>query len=191
MSCPVGPGNAVAMLAMTQESPEVFYTAEPLVLIGAGELAFLKQRARENPRLRSRLCTHATPADSVHEMIIVHHRDCYVRPHRHRANGESLYVIEGSASVVTFDDQGEIAGVFGVSESGSGGIFYYRMPRMKFHTLLIASDWLVFHETTSGPFVRENTEFPDWAPDGSSREQTDAFLTGLQERVREWDSRKG
>lgn len=163
------------MIPITQESAEVFYTPESLVVVGAAERAFLKERARENPRLRSRLCTHSTTANPLHEMIIVHHRDCYVRPHRHRSNTESLHVIEGSAQVVVFHDDGTVLRAFTVSISGADA-FYYRMPPLQFHSILIASEWFIFHETTAGPFVRENTEFPDWAPDGSDEPEVRAFL---------------
>jgi cupin fold WbuC family metalloprotein len=181
--------NFVAeMIAMTQESPEVFYTAEPIVAVGAAELQFLKQRARENPRRRTRLCTHSGPADRLHEMIIVHHRDCYVRPHRHRTNSESLHVIEGSADVVVFDESGAITTSFTVSEAGSGGTFYYRMPAMQFHTLLITAEWFIFHETTSGPFRRENTEFPAWAPDGTAEGPQRAYLARVRSVIGGEDS---
>jgi cupin fold WbuC family metalloprotein len=176
------------MIAITQESPEVFYTPEAIVVAGAAELQFLKERARENPRRRSRLCTHSAPTDMMHEMIIVHHHDCYVRPHRHRANGESLHVIEGAADVVAFDESGAIVNAFAVSEPGGSGAFYYRMPAMQFHTLLITTEWFIFHETTRGPFVREDTQFPVWAPEGSAEEPVRAYLAKTRndvERFRE------
>jgi cupin fold WbuC family metalloprotein len=177
------------MITITRENPEVFYTPDAIVEVGAAELTFLKERARENPRSRSRLCTHSTPADTMHEMIIVHHRDCYVRPHRHRANGESLHVIEGTAAVVAFDETGAITNTFTVSEPGGAGAFYYRMPAMQFHTLLITAEWFIFHETTRGPFVRENTEFPNWAPGGNAEEPVRAYLAKIQRDIERF--RKG
>ncbi len=171
------------MIAITQESPEVFYTPEAIVVVGAAELEFLKERAKENPRRRSRLCTHGTPADAVHEMIIVHHRDCYVRPHRHRASGESLHVIEGTADVVAFDESGAITNTFEISEPSSAGAFYYRMPAMQFHTVLITAEWLIFHEATRGPFVRANTQFPSWAPDGNAEDPVREYLAKIRKDI--------
>jgi cupin fold WbuC family metalloprotein len=178
-----------SMIAIAQESPEVFYTPEPIVVVGAAELRFLKERAAENPRRRSRLCTHGTPADAMHEMIIVHHRECYVRPHRHRSNGESLHVVEGAADVVAFDESGAITHAFTVSEPGGPGAFYYRMPPMQYHTLLITAEWFIFHETTRGPFVRENTEFPDWSPDGSEDEPVRAYVAQVRKDVERFGTR--
>ena len=172
------------MIAIKQESPEVFYASEPLIAVGPDELSFLKERARENPRLRSRLCTHSSPSDSLHEMIIVHHRDCYVRPHRHRRNSEALHVVEGSAEVIVFDDNGGIDQHFAVGVTGNPGAFYYRMPPQRYHMLAITSEWLVFHETTTGPFIRDDTEFPNWAPDGSDPELANNYVRDIRVRMR-------
>ena len=45
------------------------------------------------------------------------------------------------------------------------------MEKDLFHMLIIESEFLVFKETTKGPFIREDTIFPDWAPDGSEEEK--------------------
>jgi cupin fold WbuC family metalloprotein len=164
------------MIAVTKESPEVYYAAERLSVVGPAEIAFLKQRAFENPRKRCRLCTHASPDDEMQEMLIVHHRECYVRPHRHRRKAESLHVIEGAAEVVVFDERGAVSEAFEVAEGGSPASFYYRMPPMRYHMLIIKTEWFVFHEVVRGPFVRGETEFPHWAPDGAESAPVAAFL---------------
>jgi cupin fold WbuC family metalloprotein len=171
------------MIALTKESPEVYYATEPLVAVGAAEVTFLKDRARENPRLRSRLCVHASPDDLMHEMMIVHHRECYVRPHRHRTNAEALHVIEGSAHAIVFDDDGAVFDHFVVSSATEPTAFYYRMPPQRFHMLVITSEWFVFHEITTGPFVRANTDFPDWAPDGTDSPQAQAYVRDVRDRI--------
>jgi hypothetical protein len=48
-----------------------------------------------------------------------------------------------------------------------------------FHTILITSDWLVFHETTAGPFDPSRTAFPDWAPDGSDAAAASRYIARL------------
>jgi cupin fold WbuC family metalloprotein len=115
-------------------------------------------------------------------MLIVHHRSAYVRPHRHALNAESLHVIEGRAHVIIFDESGEVAKAFEIGEAGAGGVFYYRMPPMQYHMLIIESEWFVFHETTSGPFVRDNVLFPVWAPAGNEAEPADEYVAGFRRR---------
>ena len=45
--------------------------------------------------------------------------------------------------------------------------------------LIIASEFLVFKETTRGPFIREDTIFPNWAPDGKDESLVDKYFYSL------------
>jgi cupin fold WbuC family metalloprotein len=161
------------------ENPEVFYSDAAIVTADDADIAELKRIAARNPRRRSRLCTHPGPSSGLHEMLIVHHRDAYVRPHKHSGKPESLHLIEGTARVVIFENDGHIRDVLEMAPYGSGKACYYRMPDEVFHTLLIGSEWLVFHETTAGPFDPSRTAFPDWAPDGSDPAATGNYLGRL------------
>lgn len=169
------------------ESAEVYYTDAPVVVAAGENIETLKMIARGNPRLRSRLCTHPHPSAQLHEMLIVHHRDVYVRPHMHLGKPESFHLLEGEVLVVMFNEDGSIANVLDAGQYETGKPFYYRMSEKMFHTLLITSDWLVFHEATMGPFNSAQTKFAEWAPDGSDpgaahrfndelRRKADAFL---------------
>lgn len=153
--------------SLRAQNPEVYYSDDAIVAVDDGTIAELKRIAAQNPRLRSRLCSHPHPSDGLHEMLIVHHREAYVRPHKHLGKPESFHVIEGTAQVVILDQGGAIRDVLDMAPYGQGGLCYYRMPDDVFHTILITSEWLVFHETTAGPFDPSRTAFADWAPDGS------------------------
>jgi cupin fold WbuC family metalloprotein len=167
------------MQHVIEESPEVYYASSPLAVAGDDEIAFLKDRAAENPRRRCRLCMHGTPAALQHEMLIVHHRDAYVRPHRHAAKSESLTVIEGTALAFTFDDAGTVRERVRLGAPGSGRAFTYLMPAGAWHSLVITSGWLVFLENAAGPFDRAATRFPAWAPDGSDERAVATYLEGI------------
>jgi cupin fold WbuC family metalloprotein len=150
-----------------EESPEVYYAGDTIARIGDEEVAFLKERAAANPRGRCRLCLHAGPSAAQHEMLIVHHHDAYVRPHRHERKSESLMVVEGEALAFTFDDAGRVERSFRLGPPGSGAAFSYFMPAGVWHGLAIVSTWFTFLEAVAGPFERAETTFPVWAPDGS------------------------
>ena len=161
------------------QNPEVYYSDAAIVTADDGVIAELKRIAAQNPRLRSRLCTHPDPSSGLHEMLIVHHRDAYVRPHKHLGKPESFHVIEGTAQVIVFKDDGTIRDVLEMAPYGHGKLCYYRMPDQVFHSILITSEWLVFHETTAGPFDPTRTAFPDWAPDGSDAERVANYVGRL------------
>ena len=144
---------------------EVLVAEGPLVRVSGPDIAALKQQALANPRQRIRICTHPDTGDRLHEMLIVHTRGTYVRPHKHLNKSESVHIIEGEVDVVFLDEAGEVSDVVRLGDYRSGREFYYRMSSPLYHTLLIASEFLVFHEVTNGPFRREETVFAPWAPE--------------------------
>lgn len=162
---------------------EVFYNVTPSVTVNRKDITFLKERAAETVRKRARLCTHGTPEDLLHEMFIVHYRDVYVRPHKHLHKRESFHLIEGSVDVVLFNDDGTIAEVGPMGDYSTGKKFYCRIATSCFHALVIHSDVLVFHETTTGPFQREETIFATWAPDEADTAAVKAYMKQLRESI--------
>ena len=108
-------------------------------------------------------------------MIICIKKKSYIRPARHFNKTESLLVIYGSAKAIFFDDFGNIINVIRLG-NGKYSKIYYRMNKPIYHTLLIESDYFIFHETTKGPMVRSDTEFSKWSPDESKLEESELFL---------------
>lgn len=169
--------------SFTAEGPEVFYAQPGLVCAGAETVAWLIDRARSLPSGKARLCLHASPQSPVHDMIIVHGRDTYVRPHRHKLHGETLTVLQGEATAVIFEEDGGIAGLIRMQPIDAGGVAFYRMPAGLYHALVIESEWLVFHETCQGPFDRANSEFAAWSPPPTDTAAAQHYLKTLRAEV--------
>jgi cupin fold WbuC family metalloprotein len=165
------------------ESPEVRYATCPIVLVDAADITRLKADAQNNPRRRIRLCAHYGVDDRLHEMVIVHTKDAYVRPHKHLGKSESFHVIEGEVDVVVFDEGGAVTDVIPMGSFASGRPFFYRIAAPLFHTLLIRSEVLVFHETTGGPFRRADTVFAPWAPEDGDVAAVSRFLADLEAQL--------
>jgi hypothetical protein len=91
---------------------------------------------------------------------------------------------------VLFDDSGDVTEVIAMGDYSSGRRFYCRIEDPTFHTLLIRSDVLVFHETTRGPFVRDVGALAPWAPDGGEAGPTSEFIARLEEAVRDHLARR-
>ena len=152
------------MILTHKESDEVLYPDEDIITLSILDLEELKQMAKFNPRKRIRLCAHRQPKENLHEMFIVHAKDCYVRPHKHLGKAESMSVLKGEVDVVLFDEDGRVIQLIEMGEYESGKMFYNRLCLSVYHMLLIQSEYLIFHEVTEGPFILENTVFPSWAP---------------------------
>ena len=94
--------------SIKKESEEVFYTKKDLFSVSQEDIDFLIDLAKETERKRVRLCCHSKQEDVVHEMIIVHPKNAYVRPHKHLGKVESMSILEGEADVILFHNNGKI-----------------------------------------------------------------------------------
>lgn len=164
-------------------NPEVLYSKEALTTINKPEIHNLTYLSSKNLRKRIRLCAHPNQNDSLHEMFIVHQRGAYVRPHKHIGKSESTHIIQGLVDVVLFDNDGQIVNVINMGDYSSGKIFYYRMETPIFHTLIIRSKVLVFHETTNGPFDRSTSVFAPWAPEDNDTINVVTFMSDLNNKI--------
>lgn len=152
------------MISFSKQNNEVLYPNDNNIEFSVSDIATLKDIADRNFRKRVRLCCHRSPNDLVHEMIIVHAKECYVRPHSHTERDESIYILEGEADLLIFDNSGKIIQVIQLGDISSGKTLYKRIPHNTLHTLIIHSAHLVFKEVTQGPFEPTATFFPEWAP---------------------------
>ena len=153
------------MLSYTVETEEVLFCRESITRIDRVDVQKLITLAKGNSRKRIRLCAHHSTDESMHEMLILHSKNTYVRPHKHLGKPESFHVIEGRADIVVFDDNGDVRDVIQMGNYASNRAFYYRISTALYHTLIIRTDVLVFHETTTGPFNRKDTVFASWSPE--------------------------
>lgn len=162
---------------------EVFVAEDAIVKVGGQELAFLKMQARANGRKRARICAHKSNDDTLHEMLIAISSDSYIHPHKHLGKSESFHIVEGIVDVVVFDDHGEIVEIIALGDASSGRNFYYRLSDSAFHTLLIRTDYLVVHEVTNGPFLRDRTVLADFAPAESEKNEAMLYMQQVDARA--------
>ena len=171
-------------MPLRHQSPEVLHADEKIVRVGQAEITALRQALTQSIRGRSRICAHRDSSNTLHEMIITLSRSTYIRPHRHFGKCESFHIIEGELDVVIFDELGEITDVVRMGPHGAAEqSFFYRLADPLFHTVVVRSETVVFHETTNGPFVREDTEFAAWAPDEKETDDAGAYVRDLVQRV--------
>jgi cupin fold WbuC family metalloprotein len=168
-------------MPLLERNPEVLVADGPLLALSGAELDDLVARVPAAPRGRVRICAHQTDDAALHEMIIAMAGGRYIRPHRHRGKAESFHLIRGEVDIVFFDEDGAIATVLPMTDR-PGGLFYYRIADAIYHTLVVRSAAAVYHEVTTGPFKREDTEFAPWAPPEGDAE-ADAWLRDLNARL--------
>lgn len=170
---------------------EVFYAQDAVITIGAGEINFLKDAAKNSNRQRSRICTHSGPNDLIHEMFIGITSKSYIRPHKHLTKTESFYVIEGDVDVVMFDDFGNIVAVTELAEPGRKKSSYFKMTEHLFHTLILRSEYLILHEVTNGPFISNESLLASFAPSEDAKLDGIQYLSDIKEKVKLFHSNSG
>ena len=131
-------------MRIKQVNKEVLFTTEKIAKVKDSDIELLKKKANANQRKRIRLCAHNNIKDKLHEMLIVHTKDTYVRPHKHLKKSESFHIINGIGDVILFNDSGEVIEVIPMGDYSSGRIFYYRISEPYYHTLLIRSAFPFF-----------------------------------------------
>ena len=167
-----------------QFNREVFFAQGQVVGIESADLTFLEEAATRSPRCRARVCAHEHPEDALHEMFVVLTRDGYLIPEKHVVKVESYHIVKGEADVVIFDDDGDITDVVQLGDYDSGRCFYFRARCSNFyHSLLIRSDFLLYHESATGPFRKSDTVVAPWAPAEADIPGRTAYLAELERRV--------
>jgi len=165
---------------------DIFYSEQEIVTVGPKQIKFLLDEADKSPRQQSRLCTHESERDNVHEMLIVHKKDMYVRPHQHIEKIESFYLVQGDVDIVLFDGTGRVVDVINLGDYQSGKTFYFRFNCAVFHTVIINSPVAIFHEVTKGPFIRAENDYADWAPAIDNLEQIKVYQEWLNTEVNQF-----
>ncbi len=166
-----------------EKKQEVFFIEEDIIKISNKDIKFLKAKATGSRRGQARLCAHRSNESSLHEMIIALTKKTYVRPHKHLGKSESFHIIKGNLKVVIFDEQGNVCKVINMGDYRSRDMFYYRLPEAYFHTVIPLSDFVVFHETTNGPFKPEDTIYAEWAPLEDEGEAKTSYLDKLMAQL--------
>lgn len=166
-----------------RESNEVEYNTKKIFLVDNKWINRIKKLALKNKSKKFRTCVHYSKKDLIHEMIVVHTKNTYVRPHKHNYKSESMFVIEGKATVITFNKYGEILNFWKIGDQKSGLTFFYKMEKNIFHTFIFHTKYFVFKETTKGPFKKWQTTFPIWAPSGKNKLDVFQYLNNLKKKL--------
>jgi cupin fold WbuC family metalloprotein len=131
----------------------------------------LKDEALASGR-NARLCLHAGPDELLHEMVIVQHWDSFFPPKRH-PRPRSFLAVDGPLLVVTFTDDGAVAGADVVDGSG---VMAVRVGPGVFHTDLPLAPLTVHYEITTGPYRGDSDrEMAPWGPPVEDRAARLAF----------------
>ena len=152
------------MASMSKINTNSLYNSDNIFVLDPKLLTYLKKKALKSNLKRFRYCLHHSNEHLTHEMIIVFHKDTILRPHRHPlGRSESYHIIEGSMNVYFFDDNGKVIKGIKLEERNNNNPFFYRLSSHTWHLPVPTSEFMIYHETLTGPFVSElDIEYPLW-----------------------------
>ena len=154
-----------------------FFVQKKLPVVDKKMLDALKEYAYKR-KTDVRVCLHKSPADNFQNMIILHRKSEYYRPHIHSKNGESYQLIEGELGIFFFDDIGNIIDQLRLSFNNQ---IAARIPTKICHAIFPISSHVIFHESKLGPFIPgEDTVFPEWAPDLTNYNDINTYKNSLK-----------
>lgn len=144
---------------------------------------FLADKMKKKNLDRVRICNHLNSNEHLHEMLMLFSRETFVTPSLHIDKEESLFVLEGEGRYVFFDEKGDITNVVPLSTDRKNANRYCRVPANTYHMLIVDSPTILVKETTSGPFEKESTIFPYWAPDSDDEKLQKKFIVDVEARL--------
>jgi cupin fold WbuC family metalloprotein len=136
-----------------------------LIEIGKKDLDLLTREAGSAPRKRKNRNYHKFAGDLLQRMLHASNTGTYVQPHKHENpdKREVFIVLQGSAAVVEFNDQGEILNA--VCLDPVSGPFAAEIPERTWHTVVTLEDNTVLYEVKDGPYnPADDKNFASWAP---------------------------
>jgi cupin fold WbuC family metalloprotein len=163
-------------------SDNVLYCTDDFVDLNTGDIAILRDIALRSSLDKIRICTHSSITSSLHEMFIYHSKNAYVRPHKHIDKVESFTLIEGEVDAIFYDDESNITKILSLGK-GESKTIYYRLPSPVYHSIVIRSEYALFYETTTGPFINEDTTYAPWSPGQEDREEIECFLIEQDKKI--------
>lgn len=170
-------------------SSEAEFNSKAYRSVGKQDIAHFKRMALKSPRNRYRLCLHSDQTHQTQEMIICLKGFNYFHPHFHPVNrSESYHMIEGVLDVYLLDEKGGLIEIIKLGAPGTAEVgtesrdFMYRLSAPIYHLMIPRSEWIVYHEITTGPWNDEAVYYAPFAPSGEDWEEVEKFVnrvTGL------------
>lgn len=140
----------------------VYIPCNDPVIINEAMMSELRNHAMKSELGNSRILLHRDATNKLHEMLIVHKKGPYIRPHINKGSSKSYIIIDGEMVVAWFKEDGDLLKTCFLSSTEGEMNRIIRFENEIFHTLLPLTTSVTFVETILGPHV--NTIYAPWAP---------------------------
>jgi len=125
----------------------------------------ISETAKSSPRRRTNYNFHKDYGERVQRMLNAAEPGTYIRPHKHESPDkvEVFLVLNGSAAVIEFDDNGNVTDHMILDHEK--GDFAVEIPPRVWHTFVCLRTETVLYEAKEGPYSESSDKnFASWAP---------------------------
>ena len=142
-----------------------------IITLGRDDIKKLKKWTIKSPKKRFRICLHNDQSHLTQEMLICTSGYSYIRPHKHPKNiSESYHVLEGALRIYILNNNAKILKIINLSSPGEKKYksknLIYRVSSPLYHLTVPLTKWTVYHEVTTGPFVKSKmVKYADFSPE--------------------------
>ena len=67
------------------------------------DINFLDEAILKSSRKRSRILSHRSSEENLHEMFVIYNNETFIRPNKHLGKDESIFILKGSCDFFFFD----------------------------------------------------------------------------------------
>ena len=125
------------------------FTVNDIVAIDNSVIDQLIGLSEELGKKDIRICLHQNNESKLHNMINLIYKKKLNVPHKHLDKSESYHIIRGQMIISIYDNEANIKDKYFLDENDT---FLFRVGKDNFHTTVPVSDYVIVHETRSGPF---------------------------------------
>lgn len=109
----------------------------------------LKKKFLKSVHNKFRILLHKNNQSKIHEMLIFLKRDYEMPIHYNYNYDKSYYLIEGKFKLLFYDKKKKIIKKIKMDSKKK---FFYRFDKKRYHKFMIETKYIIFLETSAGPF---------------------------------------
>ena len=95
-------------MKFTKENNEVLYLKKDVTSFNNKNLKLLSDLSKKNKDEKIRICFHLNTNERIHQMLILHKKNYYIRPHKVVDKTETGLILKGECDLILFKSNGSI-----------------------------------------------------------------------------------
>ena len=146
-------------------------------------LLSIKKKNNKKKLNKFKICLHKDENYPVQEMINFSYGFNYNRPHKHLLNkNESYHIIEGGMEIYLISEKNKIIKKIKIEKKKNKFPPIFKLNKPIFHFIVPSTDWLIYHEVTTGPWKKKFIKYADFSPKNNLNNEGEIFYKEIKKK---------